>query len=195
MHFVNLCNGMADPAADGERYTLNLLNSDDKTDAATARYTEIFTFSALMMITMMASVQGTLGGDVDSVKVAGLLSIFGILGVSYALTFRHGDDYLRLGNEQNGQPSTADYLCRRNDPSNDDEGECRSFKNGFVFFFLQAFLSMVGAAYVLASQVYDAKPKGEKKGICSACCGCCSSSSTYTQEPAAAEATSEITTV
>jgi len=201
MHALDSCD--ADEFAvnpEGERYTLNLLNSGDYTEAAVARYTEIFTFSAITMIAFMASLQGTLGGSLKTIKVGLFISCFGFLGLNFALSWVSSENYA----DQLSGEATGDLLCRRGTGDSDDEEECRTFKNGFVFFWLQSICVMISGVTAIASawwanDQYGEKPasKGEsggaakKSGFCGSCCSCCKPSTAgYTAdatEGAAAE--------
>jgi hypothetical protein len=195
MHFLG-ANGESPCAAfengfnpEGERYTLNLLNSGDYTEAATARYTQIFTFSAITMIVMMANLQGTLGGSLSTVKVGLFLTVFGLLGLSFALSWNTD-----LESQLNGE-STTDQLCRRGNGNNDDEEECRTFKNGFVFYWLQSLCVMISGATSVAAVWYESEAlgakiakgdKAKKSGFCGGCCTCCKPTAYTAEEPAAA---------
>jgi hypothetical protein len=190
MHFLDgSCGDTAVPDPAGERFTLNLLNSGDFTDAATARYTEIFTFSSITLLVLMLNFQGTLGGSLKSVKTSMFISIFGLLGLSFALSWVSAADY----DEQVMGVSTADVLCRRGGDDTDDEEECRTFKNGFVFYWLQTICVMISGATSISSSWYENEVYGKKKvvvgekkasrGFCAACCSCCSSEDvSYTAE-------------
>jgi hypothetical protein len=170
--------GPGDPIIDAkrftsERFTVNMFNPDPVNNYVSSTYMQLFTISALALVAAYQNFFGIASGSTIMVKSS--LYVFGfiIVTVGYAMNWQGAD---QIG--QNGS-IWDDEQC-----DEDGEGDCRSFKAGFAFFFLQAIFGIIAGAYIIGGQfiahnVLNEDPQGV---ACCACLPCCKSSGSGAEE-------------
>jgi len=156
-----------------ERFTVNMFNPDPVNNYVSSTYMQLFTISALALVAAYQNFFGIASGSTIMVKSS--LYVFGfiIVTVGYAMNWQGAD---KIG--QNGS-IWDDEQC-----DEDGEGDCRSFKAGFAFFFLQAIFGIIAGAYIIGGQfiahnVLNEDPQGV---ACCACLPCCKSSGSGAEE-------------
>jgi len=156
-----------------ERFTVNMFNPDPVNNYVSSTYMQLFTISALALVAAYQNFFGIASGSTIMVKSS--LYVFGfiIVTVGYAMNWQGAD---QIG--QNGS-IWDDEQC-----DEDGEGDCRSFKAGFAFFFLQAIFGIIAGAYIIGGQfiahnVLNEDPQGV---ACCACLPCCKSSGSGAEE-------------
>lgn len=156
-----------------ERFTVNMFNPDPVNNYVSSTYMQLFTISALALVAAYQNFFGIASGSTIMVKSS--LYVFGfiIVTVGYAMNWQGAD---QIG--QNGS-IWDDEQC-----DEDGEGDCRSFKTGFAFFFLQAIFGIIAGAYIIGGQfiahnVLNEDPQGV---ACCACLPCCKSSGSGAEE-------------
>jgi hypothetical protein len=156
-----------------ERFTVNMFNPDPVNNYVSSTYMQLFTISALALVAAYQNFFGIASGSTIMVKSS--LYVFGfiIVTVGYAMNWQGADQIGKNGSIWD------DEQC-----DEDGEGDCRSFKAGFAFFFLQAIFGIIAGAYIIGGQfiahnVLNEDPQGV---ACCACLPCCKSSGSGAEE-------------
>ena len=180
---TNAC--FKDHTADGERFTVNLFNPEPVNDYFASRYMQIFTVGSISMCAAYTNFFGVATGSSIMVKISMYLNAILLVSLSYAMNWQ--------GEDQVGGNGSLydDEKCEE-----DGEGDCQSFKAGFVFFFLQAVLGSLAGAKVIGDLHFDNNvltdsPKDFRCCGRAACCGSSSSDAGEEVEMTEVEASEE----